>query len=85
MYKRYCYSFSFSVVYICIHFISCKKKDERELFYSTVCIHCSSNLSNGDTRLEITRLDFSSSFSTFWDFNMGAGGTGGYILGGGGW
>ena len=34
--------------------------------------------------LQITRINFSSSFSTFWGFNLDTGGAGGYILGDGG-
>ena len=54
------------------------------MFYPTVCIQHSTNFSNGVTRLQITRINFSSSFRTFWGFNLSAGGDGGYILGSGG-
>ena len=48
--KHYCFGFSFSFFSLGIHFISFKKKDERELFYFIVCIQNSFNFSNGDTR-----------------------------------
>ena len=50
MFKHYHFTFSFSFVSLCIHFITLKKKNERELFYSIVCIQHSLNFSNGDTR-----------------------------------
>ena len=30
IYKRYCFTSSFSFVFLCIHFISLKRKDKRE-------------------------------------------------------
>ena len=49
IYKRYCFTSSFSFVFLCIHFISLKRKDKRELFYSIVCVQHSVNFSNVDT------------------------------------